>query len=187
MVDYADLARVQTILGTTTEPDAATFAALNAVASRELERACGVESFGTAAADQAVTLYPTAGSDVLVLDRPVRSVTSLTVNDTVITAYRLIWRTGQGSYLGITTTDGTLWGGTVAITGQWGDMPGGEALDEVIEATSILVAGYYRKDRASDGEVSGPEGFTFRPSNPWNDERVKRTVQRYKAAMVLVV
>lgn len=191
MAEYADLERVRSILDATSEPDEATFDVLNVVVSRELERACHVTGFGEAGEEtsQTITLpgswsYGCVGSPYLALPSPVRSVTEVTIADVPITDYRLTWREPDGRAWGLEALGNTVWDGEITISGQWavnagGDLPGAPTLADVTEAASVLLAGYVRKDRAADGEVSGPEGLTFRPANAWNDERVKRLLSHY--------
>ena len=56
----------------------------------------------------------------------------------------------------------------------------------IIEAASVLVAGYLRRDRLPAGEISGAGGLDLRPCNPWSDERVKRAVARYRVTPLVV-
>jgi hypothetical protein len=200
MATYASLARVKQIIDATTEPDTATFDALNEVASRELDRACAVTSFDPDAAPGSITIRqgdlcgaPCGSSPCLVLPIPVRTITSVTIDGVATTDYRPIYVDLAGRAHGLEATGATVWYGEIVVTG---DVGSGAALDgegtaatpaEIVEAASVIVAGYLRKDRAADGEVSGPEGLTFRPGNPWNDERVKRAIVRYRVAPPLAV
>lgn len=201
MADYAVIATVKAMLDITGSGSDARLAALNTVVSRELDAALGLRvgsTFGVVSAesDVARTFYPPGTGDTLLLTPGVRSITSITQDGRALTAgtdYRLVGAAGPfwlGLYrlpTGLTgwqavnrsEDEGTAWYGTVVVTGQWADQ-GGTALDPLlVEAANVLVAGYYRKDHASDGEVSGPEGLTFRPGNPWNDPRIKTLLTAY--------
>ena len=72
------------------------------------------------------------------------------------------------------------------MTGTFADIPTGPIPAQIVEAASVLVAGYLRRDRMPAGEISGAEGLTFRPANPWSDERVKRAVARYARPALVV-
>lgn len=199
MADYGDVTTIKSILeiiGTTHD---ARLALLNEVVSRELEAVLGLRAgsaFGTAETAYARTFLPPGTSDMLVLTPPVRAITSITVDGQTLTAgtdYQLVQPIGSawaaiyrlgGASVGwaAINADGylsTAWTGTVVVTGQWADQ-GQAAVDPlIIEAANIIVAGYFRKDGAQDGEVSGPDGLTYRPGNPWNDSRVKRLLELY--------
>ena len=199
MADLADIDTVKTILEITGTTHDARLALLNEVVSRELEAVLGLRSgsaWGTVEADYAVTMLPPGTSDTLILPRPVRSVTSITVDGTALVAgtdYELGGERGAfygALYRRPTATSGwlmtgwpsgysSLWYGEVVITGQWADQGQATVDPLIIEAANVLVAGYFRKDGAQDGEVSGPDGLTYRPGNPWNDARVKRLLELY--------
>lgn len=191
MTEYADLARVRAILDSTSEPDEATFDVLNVVVSRELERACHVTGFGDAGEETSVTIrlpgswaLGCVGSPYLALPSPLRSLTEVTIDGIVTSDVALVWVEPDGRAWGLEAIGAFAWEGEIVITGGWavqpgGDLPGAPTLADVTEAASVVLAGYVRKDRAADGEVSGPEGLTFRPGNAWNDERVKRLLSHY--------
>ncbi|HEY7119318.1 MAG TPA: hypothetical protein VH475_22195 [Tepidisphaeraceae bacterium] len=184
MSAYADIARVKTILDAEVEPDLTTFDALNATASAELDAACRVSGFGTEPEPRTLTFCPCRGSGPVVLDPPALTVSAVDDNGTTVAAedYRLVWPT-YDRYWGLVRAGWTYpsgFSGPVAVTGAFADLPPGPVPPEIVEAASVLVAGYLRRDRTPAGEVSGPEGLTFRPSNPWSDERVKRAVARYR-------
>lgn len=197
MADYANLTTVKAMLSITGSDHDARLALLNGVASRELEEAAGLASgtsWGSAVTPLARTFYADGSSDTLRIWPPVRTITSLTVDGQALTEgtdYVLTDRAGlfaQGLYR-LTTSAGWAainrdpyapgWDGTVVVTAHWADQGYATVDPLIVEAANVLVAGYVRRDQASDGEVSGPEGLSFRPSNPWNDPRVKRFLDRY--------
>lgn len=201
MSDYADLETVKSpnMLDIDGSQHDARLDALNASLSRAFEHKVR-RRFGNPEADRTVvipagawipsyvrtwTAYPS-----LYLDTPLRSLTSLLAGPTwdgdswengttlTITDYRLV--VGEdGLTRKIEWLNGLAYPGPWVISGQWADQPDGTVPDDVVEALNVLVAGMFRKDKAEDGEVSGPEGFKFRPANPWNDERVKQAIERY--------
>lgn len=189
MSAYASVARVKTVVDSEVEPDLLIFDALNETASNELDAACGVQGFGTDPAERTLTFCacttpgrsPSSGGARVILDPPALAVSAVTVNTVTLDAatYALIWPSFD-RFAGLTRTDSYAWGGEVAVTGDFADLPPGPVPVEIVEAASVLVAGYLRRDRLPAGEVSGSEGLTFRPSNPWSDERVKRAVARFR-------
>jgi hypothetical protein len=187
MADYADIPTVKTILEITGTAHDTRLALLNTVASRELERACGVTAFGDEGDPAVITIRPDYLSHRLILPRAVRSVATVTVDGAALTDYRLIWPIEPDRYGGLELTHGGVWYGDVAITAQWSDLPSGTAPEDLVEAANILVSGYFRRDHASDGEVAGPDGLTFRPGNPWQDPRVARFVDAFRVARPVVI
>lgn len=160
-------------------------AQLNVVASQELADACGPGvSWGAAGADVEITYTPTGTWSVLVLQKPIVSITSITIDGDLADPadYSLVYPEPNGLYWGI-KSDNLIWHKEVAITGQWGGQPLGATIDDVpadvVEAVNVLVAGYQRRDQTSEGQVTGPERFTFVPPNPWTDQRVVRVLDRY--------
>lgn len=187
MAEYGNLATIKVMLdieaADTSLDDRLT--QLNVVASQELADACGMDvSWGAAVADVAISFTPDGLWSNLVLSKPIRSVTTIEIDGDLVDAdnYSLIYPEGNGLYWGI-TSDVISWYGDVVITGQWGGMPVGPTADDippdVVEAVNILVAGYFRRDQTSEGQVTGPERFTFIPTNPWLDQRVVRAVAKY--------
>jgi hypothetical protein len=196
MSAYASVSRVKTILESELEPDLTIFDALNLTASNELDAACGVGGFGTEPLPRTLTFgshypYPSGvtpyGYPRVVLDPPVLTASTVAVETVALdpTAYRLLWPSFD-RYGGIALTSSPWWNGEVTITGDFADLPPGPVPPEIVEAASLLVAGYLRRDRMPAGEVSGSEGLTFRPSNPWSDERVKRAVARFRLPSLAV-
>lgn len=187
MAEYGDLDTIKTMLDielADTSHDAR-LAQLNVVVSQELADACGLDvSWGEAVADVSVTYTPDGLWSNLVLSKPIRSVTLIEIDGEAVDVdnYSLIYPEGNGLYWGI-TSDVISWYGEVVITGQWGGMPTGAVDDpippDVVEAVNTIVVGYFRRDQASEGQVTGPERFTFVPTNPWIDQRVVRTIARY--------
>lgn len=190
MSAYATVSRVKSILESEIEPDLDLFDALNQTASNELDAACRVRGFGTDPTARTL-VFSVSGDYVsspfpqrypsIVLDPPAMSVSAVTVNAVPLAAatYRLVWPSFD-RYGGLARTAAWAWGGEVAITGDFADLPPGPVPPEIVEAASVLVAGYLRRDRMPAGDISGPEGLTFRPSNPWSDERVKRAIARFR-------
>lgn len=187
MAEYGDLDTIKVMLdidsGDTSLDERLT--QLNVVASQELSDACGHDvAWGEAVADVAITYTPDGLWSKLVLSKPIRSVTTIEIDGDLVDEedYSLIFPEGNGLYWGI-ASEAITWYGEVVITGQWGGMPTGDVDDpvppDVVEAVNILVAGYFRRDQTSEGQVTGPERFTFIPTNPWLDQRVVRTVSRY--------
>jgi hypothetical protein len=187
MSTYATVARVKSILNSEVEPDLTVFDALNETASNELDAACRVQGFGTDPTPRTLTFCaPPNGNWAapparVVLTPPALVVTVVSSGGVALdpAVYQLTWPS-YDRYAAIVRTDAQWWTGAVAVTGDFADLPPGPVPPEIVEAASVLVAGYLRRDRMPAGEVSGPEGLTFRPSNPWSDERVKRAIARYR-------
>jgi hypothetical protein len=187
MAQYGDLGTIKAQLdieSSDTSHDAR-LTQLNVVASQEFADACGqLMGWGLAGADVSVNYTADGFWSVIPLPKPIWSVTTIMLNDNLVAPeqYALVYPEGNGLYWGIESAS-VLWSGKVVITGQWGGMPTG--VDEtdipldVVEAVNVLVAGYFRRDQTSEGQVSGPERFTFVPPNPWTDMRVIMAIQRY--------
>ncbi len=127
MAGYADLAQVYAQLRVS--PDGVDAAArrdrldqLNTELSRALDQRIG-RSFGAAAEPQ--TRWITGrGSDLLVLDAPILSVTAIAMGSVVSvpTHYRLRYGSVTDGFHAIQLLTGAVWYGDVAVTGIWADM-----------------------------------------------------------------
>lgn len=199
MADYADLAIVKSanMLDITGSEHDTRLAALNAALSRAFEQRVG-RTFGTAVADEQRVIWGDGGGfRTLLIPAGLRSVASIVedaewdgaawTGGTTLDAadYRAVVGTNGIAYQ-VARLSGGGWAGPYLVTGQWADQPDGTVPADVAEALNVLVAGTFRRDKAQDGEVTGPEGFNFKPANPWNDERVKQAIARYALAMVTV-
>jgi hypothetical protein len=186
MSDYADLDTVRHRLDIEGDEEDANLAVLNAALSRAFEAKVG-RRFGDGEPDVARIVCVERGYQRLILPWPIRAVTTIAedpvwegsvwTGGTVleIADYRLMTGTNGLAYQ-VERIDGGGWFGPYLITGQWADTPDGSVPDDVVEAVTVLVVGSFRKDQTGDGETSGPEGFSFKPANPWNDERVKAAI-----------
>lgn len=187
MAEYGDLDAIKRMLDIEDSDTSwdGRITALNVVASQELADACGPGmTWGEVTSDVELTLHINTNWSIITLDVPVRAVTSITVDGVELDPdnYRLIYPEPNGLYWGIESLTSAWWG-KVVITGQWAGMPTGSSEDDVpadvAEAVNVLVAGYIRRDQASEGQVTGPERFTFVPPNPWLDQRVVRVTDKY--------
>lgn len=132
----------------------------------------------------------------LILDIPLRSVTSIVTDGTwngttwddgtTLTAdeYRLTNATNQG-YYAIDLTAGT-WSGVVRITGIWADQVALDVPDDVRQAMTFLTVNEWHTDHASPAGFIGPDGLTITPRNPWAFEKVKAAIDRHSVVQVLV-
>lgn len=199
MADYADIAEAKRRLDITGTSQDATLAALNAALSRTFEQKLGSRTFADEPiADVEKVVYGDGRwYTTLLLPQGLRSLTSIVegaewngsdwAGGTTLAAseYRVLFGE-NGLALQIERVTGGTWVGPYLVTGQWADQPDGTIPADVVEAVTVLVVGTFRRDRTQDGEVSGPEGFSFRPSDPWKDPRVVTALQRYSVARVAV-
>lgn len=200
---YADLDQVKRILNISGTDDDARLASLDAVASQELDEALGLaagSAFGVADSDLSRTFYPAGDSPLLYLTPAIRSITSVTEDGIALAAgtdyllsdqrgavsgalYRVGIGPGWGPVINRNDAAPLAWGATVVVTGQWADQ-GTAAVDPAVtEAATILVTGYVRRDQSPDGITAGPDGFTYRPGDPWQDPRIQRLLKRYGAVL----
>ena len=105
---------------------------LLAVASALVEERTG-RTFGTGATPETVVVPAPGVSDVLVLPKGVRAVTSVTVGASWDGAgwvggsalpaalWVPVWRQGTGEWLALARADGAHWVGPVVVAGTWED------------------------------------------------------------------
>lgn len=186
---YADLTTVKQMLGLTGTSADARLTLLDDAVSALLDDVLGrTYGAGAATAETRVVFY--AGtSDLLALPQPLRSLTTI--------AYGGTWDGSawdgedtltSDEYELRTDTRGDIWGirlhasGAVEyrITGVWADQVQ-PVPDAIAEAAAVLVAGHYKRDEAGpSGNIIGPDEMPITPSNPWQDERVKRAIHAYR-------
>ena len=172
-----------------------------------LEEKCG-RTWGSPVADTSHLLWVGAG-DALVLPRPARTITSITVGGTVVGNTM----TGGTTYLPatlqnvITDEDGlvyavaanatgnTGWWGTaywstvyrgydaqypVLVVGDFGDSDAGTVIpDDVTYAACYLITSQLKIENASPAGFVGPDGATVPVTNPWKSPLVMAVVDKY--------
>jgi hypothetical protein len=174
-----------------------------------LEEACG-RTFGdvdagSPAADTS-ELHWAGPFDVLLLNRPARSITSVTYGGTVsgstmtggttvlaseFTYWPIDWQTGL--IHGLKRVSGVYWDAwdwvpapvsmtrykyPVLVTGDFRDNPGDEAIPpEITYAASLLIAETWRRENGRPSGVSGPDG-SFNVTDPWKDPAVVKAIER---------
>jgi hypothetical protein len=169
--------------------------ALNATVSLLVESELGRE-FGATAADSTVLVWA-ANSSVLVLPRPIRAVTTLTVGGTVSgsvmtggTVYDSTYWTPdiidiEGDIYALRLISGGWWGEgvPVTITGQWAATDNdAEPPADLVYAVDYLVAEQFKIEQASPAGFTGPDGATVPIRNPWKSELWLKVKQKYEVS-----
>lgn len=168
-------------------------------------RVFGDEDDGEDAADTA-ELHWAGPFDTLLLNRPARSITSVTYGGTVtgttmtggsvVAASEFVydpvdWQTGL--IHGLRRVNGVHWHAwdwvpatasniryryPVLVTGDFRDNPGDEAIPaEITYAASLLIAETWRRENGMPSGVSGPDG-SFNVTDPWRDPAVVKAIER---------
>ncbi len=193
---YGDSAKITAMLTTSgTTYDAnhnARLDALNVTISLLMDEALG-RTFGATAADQTV-LFWAKDSDVLVLPRPIRTITSVTVGGTVAgstmtggTVYNTsLWTPSitdpSGQIYAIRLLSGGWWGDgmPVQIVGQWAAVDNdAEPPDDLIYAVNYLVVESFKRENTS---VVTDDGVVVPRRDPWDDPIVKRVIDKYSVS-----
>lgn len=209
MADYANIDQVKYLLSLEDDTSAdERLAQLNTVVSRELEQVVGLapgSGWGATEPeeDRARTFYPDGASETLWLTPPIRAVTTVTADGRTLTEgvdftlvnqrgafWQALYRMPTALGWSAINRDGAWsgWCGTVVVTGQWADQGvDGDVDPAIVEAANVIVAGYWRRDQSSGGEVSGPEGLTFRPGDPWRDARVVYVKEHYGVNILVTI
>jgi hypothetical protein len=169
---------------------------LQAAVTAMLEQKCG-RTWGEDAEEVTVTVYGGA-SDQLVLPRPMRSISAITVDGVELeegtwTPYPVSAETGH--IYGVHRLDGLLWGyqwsahyGTFAatITGHYAEGEDGEEIPADVQyAADYLIAELYKAEAATGG-VIGPDGAAMELRDPWKSTIVKDVIDRYAVGRVPV-
>ena len=184
-------------------------AAIQAAVSLQLEEACG-RTFGDPVADTSL-LHWVGPYDTLLLNRPARSITSITTGGTVSGSTMTGGTVTPGSDLvhRYVSRDGLIHGITslgpwplieppattltgyrtpVLVTGDFGDTDNdADVPADVTYAANILILEQFRRETASPAGFTGPDGSTIPLRNQWNDPMVKAVIAKYSARGVLVV
>lgn len=197
--------RLLSVSGTATTPDHDERIADNlATASALLEHKLG-RSFAVPAADTTEVMWtvPVAASawepwpsnsvpGVLLLPKPARSITSISVGGTVegstITDPTVLgadeWavhiRRLDGLILAVRAYAGG-WSAPVQITGDFADSDDDEAVPaDVVYAVNWLAAERIKIENASPAGFTGPDGQTVPIRDPWRDATVRAVIDKYR-------
>jgi hypothetical protein len=210
-MSYSDLssAQAQLQLSESNDDDSADIAllaAIDAEVSRTLELKTGRRWGGTATPTARTIDGPAGcwGEDILLLPAPVRSVSSVAIVGTLdesLIAYDgstgvgdyVLWnQTKGGDYLAIRRVQNGWWPASdginrVTVTGIWSDEADGEdAPQEIVDAATFVTVETFRQRKSSPTGEIGPDGFMFRPRNPWGYVVVTEAIKRYGAAQSIV-
>lgn len=195
---YGDTEHIRQLLNLDDEPSASTaqrIDALNVAVSLVAEAELG-RTFGETATDQTVLFWAT-NSDVLVLPRPIRTITSVTVGGTVAgstmtggTPYSTaLWTPSivdaDGQIYALRLLSGGWWGAgmPVQIVGQWAAVDAdAEPPKDFVYAIDTLVAEHFKIEQASPAGFTGPDGSTVPIRNPWKSELWLKVKEKYSIA-----
>lgn len=185
---YGNTAAIKALLkasqGTTfTADNSARLDDLNVTVSLIVEDKLG-RTFGATAADSTV-LFWSANSDVLILPKPIRTITTVTVGGTVTgttmtggsvlnTTYwtPAITNLQTGDISALRLLSGGYWGAgvPVTITGQWAATDADATVPaDLVYAVNYLVAERFKIEQASPAGFTGPDGTTIPIRDPFKD------------------
>lgn len=208
MALYGSLSHVQSMLrpNETTAYGAditARLTLIRAAVSAQIEADLG-RSFGEPATDTTELIWAGA-SDILLLPRPARSITTVTVGGTVAggtmtggTAYaNTLWTYApfdpdDGTIYGLRLLSGGWWGTTtvygtpgtpVQIVGDFSDTDDDNTVpDDLTYAANLLILRTLQRESTGVAGVSGEDGSFQPPLDPWKDPTVRRILDRYRIA-----
>jgi hypothetical protein len=194
MALYGDIDHVKRLLaasGATYDADHDDrLTAIQAAVSAAIEDDTG-RSFGAVAADETVLMWG-ADSDVLILPRPLRTITTLTVGGTVeggtmtggtvygddLYIHEIVDR--NGLIYALRLTSGWTWGeGTpITITGDFaGTDDDADVPDDLTYAANRLIAETFK---AENLPIVTLDGEIVPRRNPWTDPIIKAVLTRYR-------
>jgi hypothetical protein len=208
MALYGSLSHVQSML----RPNESTaygadisdrLALIQAAISAQIEADLG-RTFGETATDTTELVWAGA-SDVLLLPRPARSITSVTVGGSVSggtmtggTAYASnLWTfspfdADDETIYGLRLLSGGWWGTTtlygtpttpVAIVGDFSDTDSDATVpDDITYAANLLILRTLQRESTGVAGVSGEDGTFQPPLDPWKDPTVRRILDQYRIA-----
>jgi hypothetical protein len=217
MVDYGDPALVKKMIRATEAHEPGTdvndrIAILNAAISRLFEDACERE-WGVVVADTTEVAW-VGPRDTIILSRPARTITSVRhggvmsgttmTGGTVTLAADLYYpiTDRNGLIYAITLKSGGLWerdgsasGGAyndlypVVITGDFVTSDNDTTVpDDIKYAVSYAIAERLKVEKASSGVGGiGPDGTTVPLNDVFQDAIVKRTINKYKRELLMMV
>lgn len=184
----------------------ARFPGIQAAVSAALEAELG-RSFGEGPAAPEARVIMAGPYTSVLLDPPATSITAIqrygTYDGTIYTGGVAMsagdWVADPidryGTILGIRLGYGGIWGYAdrygrpatpILITGTWADQPAeAEPPAEITYIANFLIAEQYKNNTASPAQSIGPNGEYVPPRNPWKDELVKRTIDRYRTIQTL--
>lgn len=195
---YGDSAHIRQLLNLVDDTSSSTaerIDALNATVSSIVEDELG-RSFGATATDTTV-LFWSADSDVLVLPRPLRTITTVTVGGTVTgstmtggnvltTDYWTPSITDQdGLIYALRLLSGGWWGAgmPVTVTGQWAATDADALVpDDLKYAVDYLVSEHFKIEQASPAGFTGPDGATVPIRNPWKADIWLKVKDKYEVS-----
>jgi hypothetical protein len=169
--------------------------ALNATVSSIVEDELG-RSFGATATDTTV-LFWAENSDVLVLPRPLRTITTVTyggiVTGSTMTGGSVLttdyWTPSivdqDGLIYALRMLSGVWWGVgvPVTITGQWAATDADASVpDDLVYAVDYLVAEHFKIEQASPAGFTGPDGSTVPIRNPWKADIWLKVKAKYEVS-----
>lgn len=203
---YGDLDHVKSMLrpNETTVYGAdidARLALIRQLISAGIENELG-RSFGAAVPDTTEIVWGGA-SDLLLLDRPARAVTSVTVAGTVTggtvtggTPYAsTLWTFSpydgtSGLIYGLRLLSGGWWGGVtgaghpgtpVVVVGDFSDSDNDATVPaEISYIANLLILRTFQRENTGVAGVSGDDGTFSPPLNPWKDPNVVRVLDQYR-------
>lgn len=211
---YGSLAHVQKMIRATDVSDPGTDvdnrlteiqAAVSLLLEEKCQRTWGDTNPGVPEVDTS-ELHWVGQGDTLVLDRPARSITSLTYGGTVVGStmtggtvvlasslyYPIVDRNGLILAVGTSATNIWWWNwayitpsdprsGKVAVlvTGTFGDVSGDVTVPaDVTYAAEVLITEFLKLENTSSAGFIGPEG-TVQPRDPWRHPAVRDVIDKY--------
>lgn len=205
MPDYGSTTAVKQLIQASTAStfdaaEEARIAALLKTVSRLIEHETG-RTFGTGATAESVVVAAPGVSDVLVLPKGVRAVTSVTVDPawngsgwtggTVLVPadYRPVYIDRTGEALALQSANGGYWYGTVLVAGTWADTDADSSVpDDITYVANRIVAEVFKAEKASGAGTLGPDGVGLIPlKNMFKDPIVVKTLDHWRIVGSVVV
>lgn len=154
-------------------------------------------TFGSAAADTTV-LHWGGNSDVIVLTRPARAITSVTyggtlsgatmTDGTVIAASDITYASvgATGLVYAIRTPYRFGAGVPLLVTAEFGDPWGETVPDDIVYIVNFMVMKRVQVEKASPAGAVGPDGSVVPLNDVFDDPVVKRVLRKYRVKVPVV-
>jgi len=159
------------------------------------------ESVAVAAPERySLTLGSHGASDLLILPKAIRAITSVVQNPTwtgsgwtggytlAAASYRPALFTSVGDAMALQLVDAGAWYGRFVITGTWEDTDDDATTpDDITYVANLLIADLFKYEQSSTASQAGPEGQTLRLRDSTKHPVVCEILDKYQTAEMLVI
>lgn len=139
-------------------------------------------------------------SDLLILPKAIRAITSVVQNPTWTgagwtggftfgpTLYRPAMFTKSGDAMALQLVDAGAWYGRFVITGTWEDTDDDAIVpDDITYVANLLIADLFKYEQSSTASQAGPEGQTLRLRDSTKNPVVCEILDKYQTIEALVI